>query len=571
MPNVQALYRIWRSRRFDEVVGQDSIIRTLRSQVRSGSIAHAYLFSGPRGVGKTSVAKIFARAINCIAPEDGEPCGRCSACEALVSDSNLDVLEMDAASNNKVDDARDLIERVKYPPAVTRYRVFIIDEAHMLTTPAFNALLKTLEEPPRHAVFILATTEPKKLPDTILSRCQWYAFRRITPRIIVERLEYVARRSAIQYETEAMWIIARASDGGMRDALSLLDVCKSTADGGVVTARLVRDTLGAADPEVLFALADALVDKNARAAFQRMDACLAQGLEPQELAGSLCEHARALALAKICEDDVADILAATAQAASEYKEQAQRASQESLLRMIDLFAAASQTNKWNASPRLMLERAVLRSCIPDDAIRLEELAARVEYLEDKLANLALNPAPVQQEARAVPPPIIHQNAAANNDMQGIVNDTRDAAASDTALAVNPALSPANAESSLDANDLWERTVDIIKRKYTRIYGMVRGGQPQAVNGDELQVYFDNDDKQTSFYSEMLNKGSNRQLVDQALSQAAGRSMRFVPASGKRAPVPPADNAAKLDKVFHTFGREKVDVVPMEKFGNNVNI
>ena len=221
----QALYRRYRPARFDDFVGQEAIIRTLRSQVMSGRIAHAYLFCGTRGTGKTSTAKVFARAVNCENPDRGEPCGQCAACRALSAESSLDILEIDAASNNGVDEIRDLREKVKYPPQSGRYRVYIIDEVHMLSQGAFNALLKTLEEPPAYVVFILATTEPQKLPATILSRCQRFDFGRIPAHQIIARLRVALEEGGIRAEEAALSRIARAAEGGMRDAWSILDMC----------------------------------------------------------------------------------------------------------------------------------------------------------------------------------------------------------------------------------------------------------------------------------------------------------------------------------------------------------
>ena len=226
----QALYRTWRPERFSDVVGQEAIVSTLVRQVESGRIAHAYLFSGSRGTGKTTTAKILARAINCAHPLPGaDPCGTCEACQSILTEQSMDVVEIDAASNNGVDEIRDLREKIQYPPSVGRYKVYIVDEVHMLSTGAFNALLKTLEEPPAHAVFILATTEPQKLPATILSRCQRFDFRRIPARLIEERLEKVLKASGVKAESEAIQLIARSAEGGMRDALSLLDTaCRTT-------------------------------------------------------------------------------------------------------------------------------------------------------------------------------------------------------------------------------------------------------------------------------------------------------------------------------------------------------
>ena len=258
----QALYRAWRPDTFTEIVGQDAVTRTLKRQVTTGRIAHAYLFCGTRGTGKTSAAKVLARAINCLNPRDGDPCGECEICRTLRQENSMDVVEIDAASNNGVDEIRDLREKVKYPPALTKYKVYIIDEVHMLSTGAFNALLKTLEEPPKHVVFILATTEPQRLPATILSRCQRFDFHRISMEVIIERLMVVLGGIGRSASEEALNEIARAAEGAMRDALSLLDVCLSYTDGEV-TGQLARDVLGTAGRAAMFDFADALIEGDA--------------------------------------------------------------------------------------------------------------------------------------------------------------------------------------------------------------------------------------------------------------------------------------------------------------------
>ena len=266
----QALYRAWRPGTFTEICGQDAITRTLKRQVMSGHIAHAYLFCGTRGTGKTTAAKVLSRAINCLNPKDGDPCRECEICRALQQENCMDVIEIDAASNNGVDEIRDLREKIKYPPAVTRYKVYIIDEVHMLSTGAFNALLKTLEEPPKHAVFILATTEPQKLPATILSRCQRFDFHRISVETIVDRLMVVLGGIGRTAEEDALYEIARAAEGAMRDALSLLDVCLSYTDGEV-TGSLARDVLGTAGRSAMFEFTDALIKGDAGGALLHID------------------------------------------------------------------------------------------------------------------------------------------------------------------------------------------------------------------------------------------------------------------------------------------------------------
>ena len=390
----QALYRAWRPDTFTEIVGQDAITRTLRRQVSTGRIAHAYLFCGTRGTGKTSAAKVLSRAINCLNPRDGDPCGECEVCRMLKQETSMDVVEIDAASNNGVDEIRDLREKIKYPPAVTRYKVYIIDEVHMLSTGAFNALLKTLEEPPAHAVFILATTEPQRLPATILSRCQRFDFHRISIDVIVERLMVVLGGIGRTASEEALMEIARAAEGAMRDALSLLDVCLSYTDGEV-TAQLARDVLGTAGRAAMFDFADALIDGDAGSALRQIDEVIRRGSDPQVFIRDTIAHLRAVMLAGAVKEGLSDILEVTPEDADRFVQQAGRTDAQALGRILELFVRAEPDTKWASRPRTILELAAVRACHPEkepDAAVTERLA-RVEKLIEK----GVPAAPARQE------------------------------------------------------------------------------------------------------------------------------------------------------------------------------
>ena len=273
----RALYREWRSLKFSEILGQDAVVKTLRRQITTGRIAHAYLFCGSKGTGKTSLAKIMSRAINCLQPDEGEPCGVCEVCKAILSESTLDVVELDAASNNSVDNVRDLLEQVRYPAQIGKYKVYIIDEVHMLSTSAFNALLKTLEEPPEHVVFIMATTEPQRIPATILSRVQRFDISRIPATLIQGRMEEALKRLEISAEPEALQMIARAAEGAMRDAWSILDMAVSAAVKNKITTEIVRDILGAADKDFLFGFADVLAERDTRGVMEQIDKLIRAG------------------------------------------------------------------------------------------------------------------------------------------------------------------------------------------------------------------------------------------------------------------------------------------------------
>lgn len=293
----RALYRKWRPQRFEDVVAQRGIVTALRNQVASGRVGHAYLFTGVRGTGKTTCAKIFAKAVNCLHPKDGDPCGECEICKGIDNGSILDVVEMDAASNNGVDDIRDLRDETAYTPSACHYKVYIIDEVHMLSTAAFNALLKTLEEPPAHVIFILATTEIQKVPATILSRCQRYDFTRIGPEDIARRVEYIAGQEGLELTTDGAELISRLADGAMRDALSILDTCAGVT--AKIDADVVRRMAGVTDRSYLFRISDALEAQDGAAALAQLAALRQQSVDVKRLTEELIAHYRALMLAAL--------------------------------------------------------------------------------------------------------------------------------------------------------------------------------------------------------------------------------------------------------------------------------
>ena len=383
--SAQALYRAWRPTRFHDAIGQQAIVTTLQNQVASGRVSHAYLFCGSRGTGKTTFAKILARAVNCLSPVEGDLCGVCSVCEALSAENNLDIVEIDAASNNGVDEIRDLRDKIKFPPQHGKYRVYIIDEVHMLSAGAFNALLKTLEEPPSHAIFILATTEPQKLPATILSRCQRYDFKRYTVQTIVEWMKTVVSGERADVSEDALSLIASSAEGGMRDALSLLDMCIAYG-GGSADVKLVREILGAADRGFLFAFVDHVLSGDAAASLRDIDALMRNGLDPQVFIRDVTRHLRALLLSLSCGEGLADLLQTTDEEAELYQKQAKYVSRERLLSLLDLFLASESNMKWASQPRIALEAGVARACLPEDSLRLDALATRLELVEKKIEN-----------------------------------------------------------------------------------------------------------------------------------------------------------------------------------------
>ena len=543
----QALYRRYRPARFDDFVGQEAIIRTLRSQVMSGRIAHAYLFCGTRGTGKTSTAKVFARAVNCENPDRGEPCGQCAACRALSAESSLDILEIDAASNNGVDEIRDLREKVKYPPQSGRYRVYIIDEVHMLSQGAFNALLKTLEEPPAYVVFILATTEPQKLPATILSRCQRFDFGRIPAHQIIARLRVALEEGGIAAEEAALARIARAAEGGMRDAWSILDMCLGYAqeDDAGLTEALVLQVLGAADRQTLFDFADRLIGEDAAGALAMVDRMMRAGREAQVFVRDVSGHLRNLMLAGVCGQAQAEsLLEVTAEDAQAYVEQAGRTSRTRLMRMLDLFLASETDMKWAAQPRFALEAATLRACEPEESLQLEALVARVDELERKLREGAIVAAPKKQTC-----------APAD-----------EAAAQAAPEAQRPAEAPKG--PAPDAERIWQEAVRRLKQNPFVFNSVNKGRLISGENGLFTEVF---DKGGGAIHVKLLSAPDKNAAVAEALSAAAGYPCTFraalegTVAESDKAILAAQQEAKKqtdknLSKVFDAFGRENVRVL-----------
>lgn len=351
-----ALYRKWRPKGFEDVVGQSHITETLQKAIDTDKVAHAYLFSGPRGTGKTSTAKIFARAMNCVHGPTAHPCNECEACRHIMSGESLDVVEIDAASNRSIEDIRSLRETIKFMPVEGTKKIYIIDEVHMLTTEAFNALLKTLEEPPAHVIFILATTEPERIPLTILSRCQRYEFRRITSQEIARRLLYVAGQEQIDLTKGAAHILAVQADGGMRDALSMLDQCVSNASGAV-DENLVRDLLGLIGKDWLFSLAQALFDGHSDVIIKGVDDIIRLGKEPRVILTELLAHLRALMLCQAAPKS--DTLSAYSDCFDELKKQAAVVTPEVVFQVVSVLQEALLTAKTSPVPRIAVEMGLL--------------------------------------------------------------------------------------------------------------------------------------------------------------------------------------------------------------------
>ena len=379
-----ALYRRYRPTGFDGIIGQEHVVQTLVNQIKTGRLGHAYLFTGTRGTGKTSTAKIFAKAINCEHPVNGSPCGKCAACKALSDPSNIDVIEIDAASNNGVNEIRELRDNVQFPPVSCKYKVYIIDEVHMLTGAAFNALLKTLEEPPKHAVFILATTEAHKLPATILSRCMRFDFKLVSTDKIASLISEIYDEQGKKYTKEAVFAIAKAGEGSIRDALSIADTAISYGEGEL-TYEDVNDIIGSSSSELVTQFIEKILSGDSGEVLRITDSLSGLGKSMGVLTKDLTGMLRDLLIVKTCKTANA-ILGLPENKFNDLKELAQGVSEARIIRVLEIFAETETLLRYTTHPRVVFETAAVKAARPETDYDIDALLARIKALEDKLAS-----------------------------------------------------------------------------------------------------------------------------------------------------------------------------------------
>ncbi len=385
-----ALYRKFRPDNFEDVKGQEHIVTTLKNQIKAERIGHAYLFTGTRGTGKTTVAKIFAKAVNCESPVEGSPCGKCASCRSIASGASMNVIEIDAASNNGVDNIREIVEEVSYSPAEGKYKVYIIDEVHMLSIGAFNALLKTLEEPPSYVIFILATTEVHKIPITILSRCQRYDFRRITIDTIAGRMRELMEAEQVQIEDKALRYVAKMADGSMRDGLSLLDQCIAFHMDKELTYDMVLDVLGAVDTSVFGRLFRSVLNADVLSCIGILEEVVIQGRELAQFVSDFTWYLRNIMLVKAT-DNIEDVIDVSTENLARLKEEAELAQLDTIMRYIRIFSELSGQLRYASQKRILTEIALIKLCRPAMETTDDALLERIRHVEDRVENAAILP------------------------------------------------------------------------------------------------------------------------------------------------------------------------------------
>ena len=526
----RAFYRKYRPSTFTDVVGQKHITTTLENAVKSGKTSHAYLFTGSRGTGKTSCAKILSKAVNCLNPHNGNPCNECEICKGIDSGAILDIIEIDAASNNGVDNIRDLREEANFTPANAKYRVYIIDEVHMLSIGAFNALLKTLEEPPAHVIFILATTEVHKLPSTILSRCQRFDFKRIPPEDMAVRLKEVAEKENLKLSDDGAMLIARIADGAMRDALSLLDRCSSHE--GIIDSAAVANSAGLAGREYIFELCDCIIEKDSARALQVVDKLYNDSCDMERLITELTSHFRNLMVSKavknfedmiICSQGEIDII----------REQSAKTTLATIMSCIDILTASASTMKQGANRRTSAELCIIRLCTPSLDSDINALLRRISELESAIASgkvtvKAQPPAPVKEEPKAetkpepTPVPVQPKAEEAKSEIKEEKTEPAPVKTKETIVPEATGTVPF---------DIWPEVTEKLFAKDPSLIAMLTGSSAFVHQGKYLLI------KGSPVLELYLKTGDYSKIIREAVAEVTGKTYTLAVYNNKQEEAP----------------------------------
>lgn len=513
----QALYRKYRPHRFDDVAGQEHITSILAREVAEGTFAHAYLFAGSRGIGKTTCAKILAKAVNCPEMRDGEPCGVCPICRGIDEGSVLDVEEIDAATNRNIDDIRSLRDEAGFTPVLAKYRVYILDEAHMLTREAANALLKILEEPPEHVIFILATTEPHKLPATIVSRCLRFDFRRLTPQVIAERVAYVCGEEGMEIDGEAALLIGKLADGGMRDALSLLDVCR--AAGERITVDTVTACAGLSGHEHLFDLTEKVAERNIPGLLQSLEEIYAGAADASRLCDELIGHFRNLMVASAVPKDSA-ALKVSAGEQERLIAQAKRLTPQTIFYALSVLQDTAARMGKTASKRLELELALVKLCSPALSDSPEAMLARIDRLEREVALLKAGAAPSAGSDPPYEKPKGKSRESAKPEAGPTPETKEEPETKKTAFPEPdglPAMAKAPAADAPCLFSLWEEALAKIQIRSQMIFSFLAESEAY-LSGSTVLI----DAKNDTFIPYMQRNEEARSIIKDAITEVSGR-------------------------------------------------
>jgi DNA polymerase-3 subunit gamma/tau len=484
--------RKYRPMGFEDVVAQQHVTTTLTNAINSGRIGHAYLFAGPRGTGKTTVARILAKALNCIQGPTSKPCNKCQFCEEVNIGRSLDVIEIDGASNNSVEDVRALRENVRYTPASGKYKVYIIDEVHMLSDSAFNALLKTLEEPPKHVVFIFATTEPHEVPATVLSRCQRFDFRRIPIKDLMESINKIADKEKIEIEQEAGFILAHKADGSLRDILSLLDQVISYG-GKKITAELVNQTLGLVDISFLFEMENAIRQKDSNKVLSLLEEFINAGGDLEEFVHGLLEHFRNLLIAKISQNRK-EIFELSEEHIKKYQDEAKDLAVGDILRMIKIAADLNLALKRSNEPRTYIEIALIKLSNLDSSIKLEEILEGLKSLK---------------------------SGCDNSEKSSSIENSPTQSKANNPTVVSPRKTGDISFSQIQAK--WDKILEKVKKNKTSLWSCLVEGELSCMEGDSLVLEFHNGRK---FHKQQVEKKENLKLIGDTINEIFGFSVRI---------------------------------------------
>jgi len=542
----KALYRRFRPKVFEDVIGQDQAITILKNQINSSNIAHAYLFTGTRGTGKTSTAKIFARVVNCLDPENSNPCNKCEVCEGILSENIMDVIEIDAASNNGVDNVREIRENVKYPPSKGKYKIYIIDEVHMLSTGAFNALLKTLEEPPSYVIFILATTEPHKIPATILSRCQRFDFKPVKIKDIIERLGFICDEIGVEWEEEALRLIALNSEGALRDALSILEQCISSRED-FLSYDSVVNILGIVNYEFIFNLVDKIAQKDTSSVLTFINQIVMDGKDISQLMKDIINHFRSLLLSKM-NVEIDEILSLPEERQNRLQEQSKLFTINQITSFIYSLSDIEGKLKYSAQPRTLIEIAVVSLCSKELDDSLEGLIERVKQIEATMASGEIKISSVDRHISSQTINKTSNNIAyhqQNKVEENKVIDNEDSNYEN--IVQNEDIT--NNDNNLDFGAIqnnWQQVLEELRKdKKAQIQALLMEGSLVKLNKDSLLISFKDG---FEFHRQTLDKDKTKEYISGIIKKLTGQSIKL--------------SFVMKDKLMESAPKEEVN--PLEK-------